>query len=388
MQPLKTSKIALQGANILTPNGWVDDATVLVQDGRFISIDQDPKPTGYVALDVSGLLMLPGIVDIHGDAFERIIVPRPGVNIPLAMAMVENDRNLLASGITTFYYSITDSFEPGLRSRDMARQLINFIMGEERKALTCESYIHLRHEQCNIAHYQELVDWLETGKIQLLSLNDHVPYSMTETALDRYTKGVKKRTKLSEHEIQELITNAIAYKDRGLEQVEKLVKFAHEVGVTLASHDDDSEEKVNLSATRKVAIAEFPSTIDLAAKSRDYGASVLMGAPNFVRGGSHVGYMSVEAATKAEVLDCLCSDYHYPSMFYVPFKMAEIGLTSFENAWKFVSENPAKAANIGHIKGSIAPNYQADFLLVSPDNYLPNAIKSVYINGQEVAKYQ
>jgi len=36
-------------------------------------------------IDASGLLVLPGIVDIHGDAFERQMMPRPGVGFPIGV---------------------------------------------------------------------------------------------------------------------------------------------------------------------------------------------------------------------------------------------------------------------------------------------------------------
>lgn len=380
-------KLALQGAKVLTPNGWIDDITVLIEDGKFIDLDRASKPSGYLAIDVSQLWMLPGIVDIHGDGFERTICPRPGIHFPIEMAIVENDRNLLAAGITTFYYSITDSFEPGLRSRDTARQILNFVLGEGKTKLCSDSRIHIRHEQGNTQKHDELSHWLETRQIHLLSLNDHLQPIRDEDAFSRYARGLKQRLKLPESEIRSLIAAAIAEKDRGWQQVEELVELAHQCHIPLASHDDDSEAKVALSVERKVAIAEFPGNISLAAQIRQSGAAVLMGAPNLIRGGSHVGYMSVEAAAKAEVLDCLCSDYHYPSLFHAPFKMARMGLTSFPQAWKLVSENPAKAANIGDKKGAIAPGYDADFLLVKPDNDLPSAIASVYVKGREVAKY-
>ena len=147
----------------------------------------------------------------------------------------------------------------------------------------------------------------------------------------------------------------------------------------MASHDDDTEAKIELSARRGVSIAEFPATIELAAKSRGYGASVLMGAPNLIRGSSHLGWMSVEGAVKKGVVDCLCSDYHYPSLFNAPFKLAELGIMSLEQAWKLVSAYPAKAAGIGSSKGSIATGWDADFLLVKPNNSYPSAIASVYV---------
>lgn len=379
-------KIALQGAEVLTPTGWIQNATVLIEDGKFIQIDQTSKPSGFVSIDVTGLRMLPGIVDIHGDAFERMICPRPGVTFPLEIAIVENDRMLLAAGITTFYYSITDSFEPGLRSRDTARQLIDVILSESI-GLNIDSRIHIRHEQGNTAGHDELCNWLDNGKIQLLSLNNHLPPSIEDETLGRYTKGLQQRTKLSKAEIRTLLAAAIEHQDEGLQQIEQLVEKAHQLKIPVASHDDESEEDVALSAKRQVAIAEFPASISLAAQSRCYGAAVLMGAPNLVRGGSHVGYMSVAEAAKAEVLDCLCSDYHYPSLFYAPFKMAEMGLMPFEAGWKLVSTHPARAAGIGDRKGAIAPGLEADFLLVQPGDALPSAITSVYIRGQEVVHY-
>ncbi|MEL6930531.1 MAG: alpha-D-ribose 1-methylphosphonate 5-triphosphate diphosphatase, partial [Cyanobacteria bacterium J06600_6] len=197
-----------------------------------------------------------------------------------------------------------------------------------------------------------------------------------------------RRHKMTDEELQGLIQTAIANKPKGLEQVKELVSLAHKYSVALASHDDDTEAKVELSAKRGVAIAEFPANIELAAKSRDYGASVLMGAPNLIRGGSHVGWMSVEAAAKANVVDCLCSDYHYPSLFHAPFKLAEMGIMEFDRAWKLVSAHPAKAAGIGNSKGSIASGWDADFLLVNPDDGYTSALDSVYIRGEAIANYR
>lgn len=371
---------------VLTPDGWMPDATVLVAEGKFVNVVQGEQPSGYQSMDASGLWMLPGIVDIHGDAFERMICPRPGVNFPLEMAIAENDRTLLAAGITTFFYSITDSFEPSLRGRDTVRQIIPIVLNEH-SALQVDSRIHIRHEQGNTEHFDELVHWLETGKIHLLSLNNHLPPNTDDETLARYTKGLRQRVKLSDAEIRHMVETAMQRLEDGLHQIEQLVQQAHQLGVPVASHDDETEEDVATSQRRKVAIAEFPASIPLAAKSRKYGAAVLMGAPNLVRGGSHVGYMSVAAAAEAGVLDCLCSDYHYPSLFHAPFKLAEMGLMPFEEAWKTVSTYPAKAAGIGDTKGSIAPGLDADFLLVQPGRTLPSAIASVYIKGQEVARY-
>src|SRR6478609_2178892 len=66
-------------------------------------------------LDARDLLVMPGIVDIHGDAFERQLMPRPGVDFPIDVALIDSDRQALANGITTVFHAATWSWEPGLR---------------------------------------------------------------------------------------------------------------------------------------------------------------------------------------------------------------------------------------------------------------------------------
>lgn len=384
LSKLTNTKIAIQGVNVLTPDGWLKDATVFIEDGQFTSIDQVSSPQGFHLVNAQGLQMLPGIIDLHGDAFERMICPRPGVSFPLPMAIADNDRHLLASGITTFYCSITDSYEPGLRSRDSARDLIDFILGIGKQFLNCNHRIHIRHEEANTTGHQELCDWLASGYVQILSINDHLPPPGNQQRLHRYLNSVRQRSSMSLPEIEELLHQVTARRHEGYTQIDQLVDLAHNYNIPLASHDDDTPEKVALSQKRQVAIAEFPATVTLAAQSREYGAAVLMGAPNLVRGGSHLGLMSVAEAVKHHVLDCLCSDYHYPSLFYAPFKLQELGLMSFEQAWSLVSSKPAAAAGISDRKGKIAPGLDADFLLISP---LTAGIASVYVAGQEVTRY-
>ncbi|MGK7953764.1 MAG: alpha-D-ribose 1-methylphosphonate 5-triphosphate diphosphatase [Crocosphaera sp.] len=379
-------QFAIEGTDILTPDGWVKNGTVIIENGKFLAI-QGTITEKLPTIDAKGLLMLPGIVDIHGDAFERAIAPRPGSHFPLKMGILENDRHLIASGITTFFYSITDSYEPGLRSRETAREIINFVLGEGKNSLKADSRIHIRHEQANTDDYEELCDWLKQGKIDLLSLNDHLPPVGDDYKLNRHLNSLRRRQKMSDEELHQLIKTALNNQEKGLQQVEEIVTLAHDHHIPLASHDDDTEAKVQLSAKWGVSIAEFPANVDIAVKSREYGASVLMGAPNLIRGGSHVGWMSVEIAAKEGVVDCLCSDYHYPSLFSAPFKLAEMGIMTFEEAWKLVSTYPAEAAKIGESKGQIATGYDADFLLVQSDNSHLNSIKSIYIKGKEVARY-
>src|SRR5215467_6776303 len=112
--------LCIAGAQVLIEDG-LEDATVHIssRDGLISAIGADQA--GARTLDGRGLLLLPGIVDIHGDAFERQIMPRPGVDIALDIALIDSDRQAIANGITTVFHGVTWSWEPGLRGTDSAR---------------------------------------------------------------------------------------------------------------------------------------------------------------------------------------------------------------------------------------------------------------------------
>jgi len=94
---------------------------------------------------------------------------------------------------------------------------------------------------------------------------------------------------------------------------------------------------------------------------------VVMGAPNLVRGGSHVGGTSVRDEVAAGRVTVLVSDYYYPSLLRAPFLLAELNIRSLADAWQLVSGNPAKAAGLSGIKGQITLGADADLLgLKSP----------------------
>jgi hypothetical protein len=96
---------AIQGVDVLTSLGWLKDTTVVIQEGKFVSIEPIISPKGAILIEARGLQMLPGIVDLHGDAFERMISPRPGISFPMPMAIAEFPaipylRYLFGKGVT------------------------------------------------------------------------------------------------------------------------------------------------------------------------------------------------------------------------------------------------------------------------------------------------
>ncbi|MEM9033789.1 MAG: alpha-D-ribose 1-methylphosphonate 5-triphosphate diphosphatase [Actinomycetota bacterium] len=369
--------LVLSGGAVLTPGGLRD--ADLVIEGEVIAAVEPDAARSSNRVDVAGRWVLPGIVDLHGDAVERALSPRPSAPMTAESALVENDRAMLAAGITTAYLSLTDGFEPGLRSRERLREVIG-AWRRLRPVLGVDTRIHVRHERCNVDDFDELLAWLADGTIELLSLNDHAP--PPGHAPDGTAASVQARTGMSPDDALAVARRAVEQRPTGLEQEPELVAAAHTAGVPIASHDDADAEQVAASAALGVRIAEFPFTLAAAHAARGHGQSVLLGAPNLVRGGSHLGNLSVADAVSAGAVDVLASDYHYSSLLAAPFVAMDRGLTDVASAWSLVAERPARAAGLDD-RGRLEAGQRADVIVVDPGARVRSP--EIVVAGGEIA---
>jgi alpha-D-ribose 1-methylphosphonate 5-triphosphate diphosphatase len=380
--PRATDSLLIDNVHVLTSTGWLRNSRVELSGGKIKAVGADVT-TSIPTLDGRSGYLLPGMIDLHGDAFERDITPRAGTTFPLDLALAANDASLIANGITTFYYSITDGFEPGPRSRDTVRELLLALEALSPR-FSCQARVHIRHERVNTELHEELMGWLADGRVHMLSLNDHLPELDNPAATERYLAGLRRRVTMDAAETQRFLEGLQNRRDLGDRQTGELARQARQAGVSLSSHDDHGLDDVERNRVLGTSIAEFPMDAETASASREAGVAVLMGAPNLVRGGSHVGAISVRDAITGNLVDILCSDYHYPSLFRAPFVAAEHDLLPLEEAWKMVSENPAKAAGLGASKGQIAPGFDADLLLLSELDGSPLSLQSTLVGGRLV----
>jgi alpha-D-ribose 1-methylphosphonate 5-triphosphate diphosphatase len=75
--------LSITGGTVLLDADGLVPADLVLREGL---IDRVGDASG-ARLDATGLLVLPGIVDLHGDAFERQLQPRPGVGFPADLAL-------------------------------------------------------------------------------------------------------------------------------------------------------------------------------------------------------------------------------------------------------------------------------------------------------------
>lgn len=354
--------LAITGAAVLTPEGWLPEADILLHGDTIAAIGPAAGATADRRIAAHGGLALPGLIDLHGDAFERHVTPRPGVHFPEDVALAANDASLVAHGITTFFYSITDGFEPGPRSRATCRSLLETVEAL-RPRMACDARIHIRHERVATDGHDELMGWLRDGRVHLLSLNDHLPPLDDAGSRHRYLAGLRRRVPMDAAAEDAFLAALQDRRDLGTAQFVDLAAAAHEHGVALASHDDRTAEEVEAAHALGIRVAEFPLTAETCRDHRRRGAHVMMGAPNAVRGASHFGALSTRAAVADGLVDVLVSDYHYPSLLRAPFLLAEEGILPLADAWTLVSANPAEAAGLGH-KGVLAPGKAADVLVL------------------------
>lgn len=340
-----------------------------------------PRPADR--FNAAGMLVLPGIVDIHGDGFERQLMPRPEVFFPYELAFHETDRQMVANGITTAYYGLTYSWEPGLRGRDAARDFM-CALEVEKPRLVCDTRLHLRFETHNLSALDEVIEWLEAGKVDLLGFNDHTECFWNELGIPRYVTVFEARTGLTGAAYRALLEEVRSHGDMVPDALHRLSAKARERGIPMASHDDETPRMRRQYHSLGCTICEFPVTFDTALAAREMEDIVILGAPNALRGHSQSARrVSAREAIAKGVCNVLTSDYYYPTLLQSAFALAAEGVLPFGEAWDLISANPARAVGLID-RGVIAAGQRADLIVVNDANPLLPRVCGVFVAGRLV----
>lgn len=375
--------VTVRNATALLPGEGLTKTDIWISGGR-IERTGTPAPRG-TALEGTGLMALPGIVDLHGDAFERMLMPRSGVRFPVAVALAEADRQLLANGITTAFHGITCSWEPGLRSRETVVDVMTTLDWLAPR-LGCDTRIHLRHELHNTGVEDEIRGWIESGRVSLLALNDHL--AMIHDRLDRAEKlsEYTERSGLDAAAYRALVADVAGREPDVAGVTERLCRAAVDRGLPIASHDDETPAMRAHYRGLGARICEFPCNAETAADAVAAGEHVVLGAPNILRGGSHDDRLKAGDAAERGLCSVLASDYYYPSVLQAAFRLARDEVLSFEQAWDLVSAGPARAAGISD-RGQISPGQRADLLLVDPGTPAGPQVVATIAGGRVVHQH-
>jgi alpha-D-ribose 1-methylphosphonate 5-triphosphate diphosphatase len=372
--------IFIEGGRTLL-GGEIHEASLGIAGGEIMSVDSD-HGQGSFGIDARGLLVLPGIVDLHGDAFERQVMPRPGVGFPVDVALVDSDRQAISNGITTVFHATTWSWEPGLRGTDNARELLEGIENL-RPQLCADTRFHLRQETYNLDAETEICRWLSAGRIDLLAFNDHMNATVADLAKPRKRNVMVERTGLSNEEFDGLVSRVVSRAHDVPASIARLAKAARDANVQMLSHDDGSPAVRKAFRAEGVDIAEFPVNEETAREAAGAGDFIVFGAPNVVRGGSHTGWTKASEMIAQGLCSILASDYYYPAPLLAAFRLAADGIVGLPAAWELISAAPARAAGLSD-RGVIGAGSRADLILVDDERPLRPRVVAVIAAGRLV----
>jgi alpha-D-ribose 1-methylphosphonate 5-triphosphate diphosphatase len=301
------------------------------------------------------------------------------------MAVVELDKRLAACGVTTMFHSLsfsaTDKNE--LRRADVARSVVLDIHALSPR-LTVQNLIHARFEMIDVTCAPLMEALIEEGRVQLFSIMDHTPGQGQFVSMDHFKTYYGTVDHMTAEELETLAERRLrARRGLDLSHVERLAALCRERGLPMASHDDDSVEKVQWVRDLGIRLCEFPVNEAAAQCASSLGLHVLMGAPNILRGTSLTGNLSGRRAVEEGWCDIMVSDYAPASMLHALFELARLGIAPLNELVNLVSLNPARAVGMDREIGAVRKGCRADLVLVSAGEGVPR-IRATFVEGRPV----
>ena len=358
--------------------------TVCVRGSRIAALDGGGSGVAG-ALDLEGDYLIPGLVELHTDNFERHLMPRPKVRWPELPALFGHDAEIAAAGITTVYdaLGVGDADPDAMRGQSMEPVLEAIGRATADGLLRAEHRLHIRLE-LPAPNTRELFEPFSGGSmVGLISLMDHTPGQRQWENIEQARVYYCGKKGWSDAKFERSVSESKQLQERNATPNRRyFVQYARERGIPLASHDDTRPEHVEEAHADGAAISEFPTRIEAARYAREKGMTTVMGAPNVVRGGSHSGNVAAAELARLGLLDSLSSDYVPASLLMAAFRLVPEAAFSVPQAIATVTLNPARAAGLQD-RGEIAPGLRADLVQVRLIGVQP-VVRAVWREGRRV----
>jgi alpha-D-ribose 1-methylphosphonate 5-triphosphate diphosphatase len=380
---MQNSDFVIENAAVVLPSGILKGASIKIEDGIISKIREGSINSSQKRINAHERFLLPGFIDLHSDAIEKEIEPRPNSFFPVDIALFELDKKLASCGVTTIFHA--PSFaegEIGARSNEKAFEIIKQI-NRLKGRMNVKTMVHARFEITDEGAIPYLETLLKDGNINLLSFMDHTPGQgqFKEVTSFKYYYGVV--YKKSDAELAKIIDRKLSAKESVKSHIDYVVDLCKSMNILMASHDDDSEEKIRWLKEMDINISEFPVNIDAACAARQSGIHVCLGAPNVLRGKSQTKNMSARDAIVSGYGDILCSDYSPMTILHAVFTLHKHDILPLHEAVNMASLNPAKAVGISDNTGSIEEGKEADLIMVDIDEEIPRIVKT-FVAGREI----
>lgn len=377
-------RLTITGGTLVLPNGE-KQSDVVVEDGAIVGIvpaGEGAEGRGTI-VDARGAWVLPGLIDVHCDAIEKEVEPRPNTLFPMDMAFLNFERKLAGHGITTMLHSLSLGVGLSLRGEHLVSRMIELIVSFRNEAPLIRHGVHLRYEVSHLTGFALAERCIEEGLIDYLSLMDHAPGIGQYHRPGAFERYVMKNQGVSADEVKAIVDElqgrrALVDWDR----LRALTGAARSRGIAVASHDDDTAAAVDHSRSFGATVSEFPLNLATTEYATARGMDVCVGAPNIVRGGSHDGNLKAVDAVKGGSANMLCSDYHPASLLHAIFALEAEGVP-LADAVAMATLAPARMLGRDGELGSIEAGKRADLIVVRKTRGVP-LVTDTLVNGTVV----
>ena len=359
------------------------------QHGLIHQIDQGQTSVPH-AIDLQGDYLIPGLVEVHTDNFERHMMPRPKVRWDDSPALLAHDAEIAAAGITT----VLDALGVGEADPDSVRgndwdTVLNCISDfVNRGVLRADHFLHVRCELPAPNTLELFKPFVGHDLVKMMSVMDHTPGQRQWENIEHawiYFSGKKGWTKQKFEERVAMAQDAQARYAKPHRAY--LTQYCQDNQIALASHDDTTVAHVEEAFAEGATVCEFPTTVAAAQAARARNMLTIMGGPNVVRGGSHSGNVSAIELAKLGLVDILSSDYVPGSLMSATVRLTETTDLSLPQAVALVSRNPAKSIGL-HDRGSLEVGLRSDLVQVRminlPDGRHQPIVRAVWRGGVRV----
>jgi alpha-D-ribose 1-methylphosphonate 5-triphosphate diphosphatase len=368
----------LTNARIVLPHSVVE-GTVAIADDRSVEILPD-RHFGE-GVDLHGQWLVPGVIDLHTDYLEKEINPRPKTNFPLPIAFHMMDQRALACGLTTVLGAVRFSNDHGADSSRRTRHGLDLAHAYEdlRRTALARHFLHVRWDTNFLPVDELLAEMAKFSCLGNIVFNENIPGERQFQNLEEIARKRAARGDQTLDEARAELQQRIAI-NRGINNRAQ-VRDAFAGKLCLGSHDDTTVEHVVEAHAMGCTLAEMPTTLVAAQKAKELGLAVCMGAPNYLRGGSHCGNLSAVEALQLGLVDAFCSDYHFPSLLGAVALLMQRG-TPPADAVRLVTLNPARILRMADELGSIEVGKKADLVAFHLRGDYP-IVSAAWVDGRQ-----
>ena len=380
--------VVFTNAKLVLPDEVVK-GSLTSQHGLIQNIDQGLSSVAK-AIDLQGDYLIPGLVEVHTDNFERHMMPRPKVRWDDSPALLAHDAEIAAAGITTVLdaLGVGEADPDSVRGNDWDTVLKCISDFVDRGVLRADHFLHVRCELPAPNTLELFKPFAGHDLVKMISVMDHTPGQRQWENIEHawiYFSGKKGWTKQKFEERVAMAQDAQARYAKPHRAY--LTEYCQDNQIALASHDDTTVAHVEEAFAEGATVCEFPTTIAAAQAAKARNMLTIMGGPNVVRGGSHSGNVSAIELAKLGLVDILSSDYVPGSLMSATVRLTETTDLSLPQAVALVSRNPAKSIGL-HDRGSLDVGLRSDLVQVRminlPDGRHQPIVRAVWRGGVRV----